>query len=428
MKSGVSFYRIFINSLLVTGMTIGAGILALPVKTGMAGIIPSLVSIFLVWVLMVGTAAIFIYKFTHPETRSRDYPTLFQDELGTKGRWVSVFGYLVNYYGILVAYLTGAAAILVTLVPLNITSHMWMVVFFILFTGLALRGADRAKNANAVIMIAMLGSFGVLLYLAGKQIDVNRYIHQEWLLVPSIIPIIVVAFAFHNVIPFICKNLDGDQKASFKAVLLGSSVAVVMNIVWMVVVVGALPLAGPGKATIFNALQQNYPATIPLSLALHSKMITAAGMFFALTAIATSYIPTTVALRGFMQGLLSLHFKNPNKYVVLLLAFGPPFFVAMVYPNIFIKAVDLAGGFGVLIVFGILPSLIMIKIATGGGKLLKAIAALMIICFSLLMVCEIAQETGLFKAVRSKEYWQIKYHSETARRTKIIDRELSILL
>ena len=407
MKNKIPFIKIFINSLLVTGMTIGAGILALPVKTGMAGIIPSLVSIFLVWVLMVGTAAIFIYKFTHPETRSRDYPTLFQDELGTKGRWVSVFGYLVNYYGILVAYLTGAAAILVTLVPLNITSHMWMVVFFILFTGLALRGADRAKNANAVIMIAMLGSFGVLLYLAGKQIDVNRYIHQEWLFVPSIIPIIVVAFAFHNVIPFICKNLDGDQGASFKAVLLGSSLAVVMNIVWMLVVVGVLPLAGPGKDTILNALLQNYPATIPLSLALHSKMITAAGMFFALTAIATSYIPTSVALRGFMKGLLSLHFKNPNKYVVLLLAFGPPFFVAMVYPNIFIKAIDLAGGFGILIVFGILPSFIMIKIARSGGKLLKAIAALMIICFSLLMVCEIAHETGLLKLSSSTEYWRV---------------------
>jgi len=409
MKGGVSFCRIFINSLLVTGMTIGAGILALPIKTGMAGVIPSLVSIFLVWVLMVGTATVFVYKFTHSKTRSRDYPTLFQDELGTKGRWVSVFGYLVNYYGILVAYLTGAAAILVTLVPLNITGHMWMVIFFTVFTGLALLGADRAKNANAVIMIAMIGSFGVLLYLTGKQIDVNRYIHQEWLFVPSIIPIIVVAFAFHNVIPFICKNLDGDRSASFKAVLLGSSIAVVMNIVWMLAVVGALPLGGPGKTTIFSALQHDYPATIPLSLALHSKMITAAGMFFALTAIATSYIPTTVALRGFMKGLLSLHFKNPNKYVVFLLAFGPPFFVAMVYPNVFIKAVDLAGGFGVLIVFGILPSLIMIKIARGEGKLLKAVAAVMIICFSFLMVCEIAHETGLLKLSSSKEYWRVAH-------------------
>ncbi|MBL7072639.1 MAG: hypothetical protein ISS33_02515 [Candidatus Omnitrophica bacterium] len=306
MESKVSFKRIFINSLIVTGMTIGAGILALPVKTGMAGIWPSLLSIFLVWVLMLGTAAVFIYKFTHPKTRSRDYPTLFQEELGTKGRWISVFGYLVNYYGILVAYLTGSAAILVALLPFNIPAPVWMAAFFVIFTGLALLGAGRAVKANAVIMVAMIGSFIALLYLTGENVDVSRYNYRNWSFIPSIVPIIVVAFAFHNVVPFICRSLDGDQKASFKAVLLGSTVAIVINIAWMLVVVGALPLDGPGKATILSALKNNYPATIPLSLKLHSNMITAAGMFFALTAIATSYIPTSVALKGFMKGLLGL--------------------------------------------------------------------------------------------------------------------------
>ncbi|MGB2705929.1 MAG: aromatic amino acid transport family protein [Candidatus Omnitrophota bacterium] len=408
MKQKIPFIKIFTNSLLVTGMTIGAGILGLPIKTGIAGVLPSLLSMFLVWLLMLCTATVFIYKFTHPKTRSRDYPTLFQAELGSKGKWISVFGYLVNYYGILVAYLTGSAAILVTLVPLNLTAQMWMVAFFIIFTGMALLGADRAKNANAVIMVAMIGSFAALLFMAGKDIDVSRYAHKDWGLVPSVIPIIIVAFAFHNVVPFICRNLGGDQKASFKAVLLGSSIAMVMNILWMLVVVGALPLDGHGKATILGALRHDYPATIPLALALGSRMITAVGMFFALAAIATSYIPTSVALKGFMRGILALYVKKPNKYAVLLLAFGPPFLVAMIYPGIFLKAVDVAGGFGILIVFGILPSFIMIKLAMGRGKLLKVMAAIMIICFSALLVCEIAQEVGVLKLDASKEYWKHK--------------------
>jgi len=405
----IPFIKIFTNSLLVTGMTIGAGILALPIKTGIAGILPSLLSMFLVWVLMLCTAAVFIYKFTHPKERSRDYPTLFQAELGSKGKWVSVFGYLVNYYGILVAYLTGSAAILVALTPFNLTANMWMAAFFIIFTGLALLGANKAKNANAVIMVAMIGSFAALLFMAGKDVDVSRYAHRDWALIPSVIPIIIVAFAFHNVVPFICRNLDGDPRASFKAVILGSSIAMVMNVLWMLVVVGALPLDGAGKATILGALQHDYPATIPLSLALHSRMITAVGMFFALAAIATSYIPTSIALRGFMRGLLALNFKNPNKYIVLLLSFGPPFLVAMIYPNIFLKAVDIAGGFGILIVFGILPSFIMIKMARGRGKFLKVIAAIMTICFLLLLACEIAQETGLLKLGPSKEHWRLNH-------------------
>lgn len=409
MEQKIPFIKIFTNSLLVTGITIGAGILGLPIKTGIAGIVPSLVSIFLVWILMLCTATVFIYKFTHPKERSRDYPTLFQTELGTKAKWVSVFGYLVNYYGILVAYLTGSAAILVTLTPLNFTVQMWMVAFFIIFTGLALLGADKAKNANAIIMIAMLGSFAVLLFMAGKNVDVSRYDHKEWALIPSVIPIIIVAFSFHNIVPFICRNLGGDQRASFKAVLLGSGMALVMNILWMMVVVGALPLAGPGKATILSALHNDCPATIPLALALKSRTITVVGMFFALAAIATSYIPTSVALKGFMRGILSPYFKKPNKYAVLLLSFGPPFLVAMIYPNLFLKAVDFVGGFGILIVFGILPSLILIKMARNGGKFLKVIAAVMIICFSMLLICEIAQESGLLRLGPSKEYWRIKH-------------------
>ncbi len=80
------------------------------------------------------------------------------------------------------------------------------------------------------------------------------------------------------------------------------------------------------------------------------------------------------------------------------------------YPNVFSRAVDLAGGFGILIVFGILPSFIMVKMAKGGGWLIKTAAAVMVVSFSILMFCEIAQETGLFRKMQTKEYWQIKYH------------------
>ena len=413
LKEKIPFIKIFTNSLLVTGMTIGAGILGLPIKTGLAGMWPSLLTMFLVWLLMLSTATVFIYKFTHPKERSRDYPTLFQAELGTKGKWLSVFGYLVNYYGILVAYLTGSAAILVNLLPVKVTAHMWMLIFFIIFTGLVLLGADKAKNVNAVIMIAMLASFVALLFKTGEHVDFSRYTYRDWNFVPSIVPIIVVAFAFHNVVPFVCKNLNGDSKAAFKAVFLGSVIAIGMNILWMLAVIGALPVTGPGRTNILSALQNDYPATIPLALAFHSSLLTFTGMFFALTAISTSYIPTGVALRGFMRSILSHYFEKPNKYVVILLSFGPPFLVAMIYPGIFLKAIDIVGGFGILIVFGILPSLIMFKIARVKRKRLKVLAFIMLILFSVFLLCEIAQEFGFLKLDPAKEYWRTKTHQHS---------------
>lgn len=408
MTEKVPFVKIFTNSLFVTGMTIGAGILALPIKTGMAGLIPSILTVFVVWLFMLATATVFIYKFTHPKERSRDYPTLFQTEIGPKGKWVSVLGYLVNYYGILVAYLTGSAAILGTLAPGCLPDRAWMLMVFVVLTGLALMGADRAKNANAVIMIAMVGSFLALLFLAGKHIDVTRYAYRDWSVVTSIIPIMIVAFSFHNVIPVVCRNLNGDQNAAFKAVLLGSSIATGMNLLWITVVMGALPLSGPGNATILSALQNDYPATIPLALALNSRIITGAGMFFALAAIATSYIPTGVALTGFMRGLLALRYKEPAGYAILLLSFGPPFLVAMVYPGLFLKAIDVAGGFGIVVVFGILPGIIMVKMAKDRGSLFRTAAFIVMIFFTMLLACETAQEAGFLKIGAEQEYWSSK--------------------
>ena len=50
--------RILTVSLLVTGTTVGAGILALPVQTGLAGAFPSLIAIVLMWGLMLLTGRI----------------------------------------------------------------------------------------------------------------------------------------------------------------------------------------------------------------------------------------------------------------------------------------------------------------------------------------------------------------------------------
>jgi len=42
--------------LLITGTTVGAGMLGLPIKTGLAGLLPSLLGMIIVWGLMLGTA------------------------------------------------------------------------------------------------------------------------------------------------------------------------------------------------------------------------------------------------------------------------------------------------------------------------------------------------------------------------------------
>ncbi|MDP8299146.1 MAG: aromatic amino acid transport family protein [Candidatus Tantalella remota] len=409
MKTQISFARIFTNALFVTGMTIGAGILGLPIKTGAAGILPSLVVMLVVWGFMMCTATIFIYKFTHPKERSRSYPVLFQSELKSVGKWVGTFGYLVIYYGLMVAYLTGSASILVNLVPFQLPINVWMTGFFVIFTLLSLLGAEKASKWNAAIMVILIASFSLLIVKTAPHIDVSRFARSDWNFTTSLFPIILVAFCFQNVIPFVCKNLGGNAKASFTAITLGSLIAIALNVVWMFAVIGSLQLDGPGKATIMYALQNNQPATIPLTAALHSSVITVTGLFFALVAIATSYVPTSLALTGFVRNTLSLYFKNVKNYVVFLFAFGPPFLVAMLFPHVFLAAIDVVGGLGIILIFGILPGLLLIKMALNKNKILVAVAIFILAASSLLLACEIAQEFSLLKLGPSIESWKTSF-------------------
>ena len=91
-------------ALVVTGNMLGAGVLALPVKTGLSGFMPSLAGIFLMWILMLSTAIILSGQKSLSESATADLPTFFQKELGTAGKWITVAANLVILYGLFVVF------------------------------------------------------------------------------------------------------------------------------------------------------------------------------------------------------------------------------------------------------------------------------------------------------------------------------------
>jgi len=55
-------HPVFSTALLIAGNAVGAGILALPVKTAMAGVLPSLTAMLLVWMATLATGLILAYR------------------------------------------------------------------------------------------------------------------------------------------------------------------------------------------------------------------------------------------------------------------------------------------------------------------------------------------------------------------------------
>ena len=391
--------------LLITGTTVGAGMLGLPIKTGLSGLLPSLLGMIVVWGLMLGTAWILASRIIASDHTTSDLPTLFQQELGTAGKWLSIIGYLTIFYGLLVAYLSGASSIFVDLIKLPLARQVWIIIFFIVVTGTILFGLDLVRKGNAAIMMVLGISFVFLLTKTGQNLNPRHLTYTDWHFIPSALPIIVCAFAFHAIIPTVCRSLKWQSRACWQALLIGTLLALALNALWVLVVIGALPLAGLGQENILAAFHENLPATVPLSMAFHSKVITTAGMFFSLAAIITSYFGVGIAFMGFFRDLIYSFGKKSNRFKEALLTFGPPFLIALLYPNLFLKALDLVGGIGLLLVFGCLPGLMILRPKRKPG-VWQRLGGYAILClFVLLIFLELFQELGWLQIHPNIEYW-----------------------
>jgi len=89
--------------------------------------------------------------------------------------------------------------------------------------------------------------------------------------------------------------------------------------------------------------------------------------------------------------------------VVIIFSFGPPLIISLVYPDIFLEALDVVGGFGIVILFGILPAIIGIMKARRLASRLFCI--LILLLFIGFLGLEIMQEFGFLKIHPHIEHW-----------------------
>ncbi|XPV77468.1 MAG: aromatic amino acid transport family protein [Desulfovibrio sp.] len=403
--SAVPVSRVVSMMLIIVGNMLGAGILALPVTLSAAGFGPSILGAALSCCFMFWTAVIYSRQKTLVENENADLPTFFEAELGPVGKWLTVIANLIILYGLLVAYMSGVTTTVTSLVGTDIPPMLVTVLFFAVGVGVISFGMSILERCNALFIIVMAISFAMLVFLAMPQVEIPRLDRHMWVYLPAGLPVLVTAFHFHNIIPTICRGLQYDRKAITTAVLGGCISGLVINVIWIVVVLGAVPFDSGNGLDLISAFHKNLPATIPLSKIINSPLFTQAGLVFALFAMTTSFMANGTALYSFVQDLASNTFNIQSKKVAWGIAFLPTLFVSLVYPDIFIKAMDIVGGIGINIIFGLLPAVLVWKYA-GENKTARYASVLLFLFFGFILGFEIMQEMGLTHISPDTEYWK----------------------
>ena len=404
MSKGKNTAGLITMAFLITGNLVGAGILGLPINTGLAGFPLSIAAMAAVWGLMFGSAVIISDQVIANDNENFDLPSMFRTSLGPVGQWIASAANLVILYGLLTAYLSGGATILATLLKVHIPQWTMILVFFTVVTALTLFGLSVVRRGNVLLMALMWTSFAGLILLAAPKVEVQRLNYTDLGMLPSALPIMVTAFHFHNIIPTVCRDLNRNRKTIRKALLLGTILGLVMNFLWVGVTIGALPVADHGQNNILYSFDHQLPATIPLGAIINSPYFITCSLVFAIIAITTSYLTNGTALMSFMRDLSRSFLNIKSAPLEALLTFVPPLLVTLAYPNLFLKALNVVGGVGISLLFGILPGILLFRQALSSKVRMPSVV--MIVCFLAILFLEVAQETGLLRIDPDVETWK----------------------
>ena len=99
------------GALIVSGTSIGGGMLALPVLTGLGGAVPAVIIYFISWIFMMATGLLLAESCLRKK-RDVNLITLSEEALGKPGKYLCWLVYLVLFYSLFVSYLSVGATLL----------------------------------------------------------------------------------------------------------------------------------------------------------------------------------------------------------------------------------------------------------------------------------------------------------------------------
>ncbi len=386
------------GSLLVAGTSIGAGMLALPVTSALGGFLPALAIFFVCWLFMALTGLFFLEACLWMEIDA-NMLTMAKNSFGKTGALITTLLYLFLFYSLTIAYLVGGGEFLQLMLPKAVPVQLSSVIYLLLFAPFVCIGTSVLGRINMVMMAGLGISYAAFIAFGANQIDTELLQRSNWSYSLIGLPIAFTSFAYQGVIPSLFNYFQRDYHQTRKAILIGSFIPFLIYAIWEGLVLGIVPLEGPDG--LLSTLQAGKSSIHPLSNALNSPMLLLFSQSFAFCAVTTSFFGVALGLKDFLTDLLKTVKGDAPAPLLWALIFGPPLLITLGYPSIFLRALNMAGGFGCALLLGLLPLLIVwigrykqkltAPYQVFGGKLLLSILILLVLGE---VVLELAQELG----------------------------------
>ncbi|KAK7824813.1 tyrosine-specific transport protein [Quercus suber] len=326
---------------LIIGTSIGSGILALPKKASPAGLVPSSITMIICWAFLLIEALLLVEVNVALRKKKRkneeedeleviSIRTMAQETLGEWGGTLATVTYVFLGYTSMIAYSSKSGDILFHLInlPASISGIFFTSVFTMLISIGGTRATDQVNQWLTTSMIGLLLAIEVLAVVSGGWAGLGG--SGNWGKVPATIPVIIFSLVYHDLAPVLCAYLGGDLTRIRTSVLLGSLVPLLALLVWDAVALGLSA--------------QSDQVVDPVELLMRVKWSGVSIMVEAFSLLAGNKL----------FGLRKWWGRNKS-LTAMTMAVTPALFVSSTVPDAFSAATDIAGGYCMTILYGVLP-------------------------------------------------------------------------
>ncbi|MBA2726814.1 MAG: tyrosine transporter [Parachlamydiaceae bacterium] len=345
--------------LLIAGCCIGAGMLGLPVISRAAGFEPSLLMFFFSWIYMT-TTALLLLEVNLWFSNEVSIITMAHRTLGVLGKIVAWLCFIFLFYALGIAYISGSGELISDFVNgfFGIAFPNWIgsLIVSIIFGIFVYLGTRAVDLFNRLLMFGMISTYILLVILGVPHVSAENLQHKDWSFATLVLPVLIISFGFHNLIPSLTSYLNSDVKRLKLTIILGSAIALTIYVIWEWLILGLVPFQESDGRGI---LQEGEMATEILKSAIGASWVVDVAQYFAFFAILTSFLGNSLSFVDFLADGIKIKKTPMGKFWLCLLVIVPPFLLAMIYPRIFLTALNYAGAFGAMTLFGILPALMV---------------------------------------------------------------------
>ena len=349
-----SFGHVLGGTLLIAGTTIGVGMLALPVATGAGGFVPSMIIYLISWVFMLCTGLLLVEVCVWMPTGS-SFISMADRILGPIGRNIFWVVYLFLFVTVMIAHAVGGGSVFLQITGLNLPTWAAIAAYSAVFAPVVYLGAHSVDRLNLFLISGVIICYLAFVAVSFGYINLDLLTYSNWGNAWGALPILFTAFTYQVIIPTLMTYMERNVKKIRIAIFFGTSIPLIVYLVWEFVILGIIPAEGPGGLIEAGKLGQN--AIGPLESLV--PQVFSIGKYFAFFALTTSFIPMALSFFDFLSDGLKWEKRGHKRALLCTLIFGVPAVIGILYPDIFLIALSYAGGISCAFLFGLMPPVLV---------------------------------------------------------------------